>query len=108
MLIDINNPFNDFSTEYMVEKPCPNCGRLVKQKISKFQLRMNYGVVGSVYCDNCKRENDEKEAAEQRRYNERYPFEDCPSCHGSGRIDGYTCAECMGKGKIRSSQPHYS
>jgi len=105
MPIDTNNNYAPWLRKYIVENPCPKCGKRVKSILSDWGRTH---LVGDAYCDECNKEELEKSVAESREYSKRYPLEDCPSCHGSGTIDGYTCGKCLGEGKIRSSWAHYS
>ena len=77
---------------YMVERPCPECGKMVKRVVSEFELRQTYGVVGSVYCDNCEKENRKRQQKKQEEHDRDHPLVSCGSCDGKGTINGYYTA----------------
>lgn len=87
-----------YSDEFMVEQPCPKCGKMVKRKVTGFELNANYGIIGAHHCDSCQKEFDREDQARMKFYD--HSKAKCPSCHGSRKVNGYTCGLCLGTGLV--------
>ena len=88
----------------MTDEPNENCRRCGKpfyslgKKIGGIMDRLNLGGIPSedVYCPSCY----EKEWEEYKRKSESRREEkvSCRNCGGTGKIKGYKCMHCGGKG----------